>query len=227
LFRAPKALKCAKRVLSARGAENRIEGAVYRTSDHPIRPRLKANLSEMLEIIIIISTIAVITSKNPVHSILFLILVFLNTAILLISHGIDFLGIFIIIVYVGAIAILFLFVLMMLNIKLTEFDGDILRYFPIGFFFGLLFLFALGSPIFLSSSSFVDWFNLLSFYHNNLINLGILLYTSFFPYLFIGTLILLVAMLGVIILTFTSNKKNKYQSVYLQNSSFLDNHLFK
>jgi NADH-quinone oxidoreductase subunit J len=181
----------------------------------------------MLEIIIIISTIAVITSKNPVHSILFLILVFLNTAILLISHGIDFLGIFIIIVYVGAIAILFLFVLMMLNIKLTEFDGDILRYFPIGFFFGLLFLFALGSPIFLSSSSFIDWFNLLSFYHNNLINLGILLYTSFFPYLFIGTLILLVAMLGVIILTFTSNKKNKYQSVYLQNSSFLDNHLFK
>jgi NADH-quinone oxidoreductase subunit J len=89
----------------------------------------------MLEILIIISTISVITSKNPVHSILFLILVFLNTAILLISHGIDFLGIFIIIVYVGAITILFLFVLMMLNIKLTEFDGDILRYFPIGFFF--------------------------------------------------------------------------------------------
>jgi len=184
----------------------------------------------MLEILIIISTIAVITSKNPVHSILFLILVFLNTAILLISHGIDFLGIFIIIVYVGAIAILFLFVLMMLNIKLTEFDDNILRYFPIGFFFGLLFLFALGSslaPLFLSSSSFIDWFNLLSFYHNNLINLGILLYTSFFPYLFIGTLILLVAMLGVIILTFTNNKNNKYQSVYLQNSSFLNNHLFK
>jgi NADH-quinone oxidoreductase subunit J len=181
----------------------------------------------MLEILIIISTISVITSKNPVHSILFLILVFLNTAILLISHGIDFLGIFIIIVYVGAITILFLFVLMMLNIKLTEFDGDILRYFPIGFFFGLLFLFALGSPILLYSSSFINWFNLLSFYHNNLINLGILLYTSFFPYLFIGTLILLVAMLGVIILTFTSNKTNKYQSVYLQNSSFLDNHLFK
>jgi len=71
----------------------------------------------MLEIIIIICTISVITSKNPVHSILFLILVFLNTSILLISHGIDFLGIFIIIVYVGAIAILFLFVLMMLNVR--------------------------------------------------------------------------------------------------------------
>jgi len=117
--------------------------------------------------------------------------------------------------------------IVLVHIKLTEFDGDILRYFPIGFFFGLLFLFALGSPLFLSSSSFIDWFNLLSFYHNNLVNLGILLYTSFFPYLFIGTLILLVAMLGVIILTFTSNKTNKYQSVYLQNSSFLDNHLFK
>jgi group II intron reverse transcriptase/maturase len=71
----------------------------------------------LLEFIIIIATIAVISAKNPVHSILFLILVFLNTAILLISLGIDFLGIFIIIVYVGAIAILFLFVVMMLNVR--------------------------------------------------------------------------------------------------------------
>ena len=136
----------------------------------------------MLEILIILSTIAVFTSFNPVHSILFLILVFLNSAILLISHGIDFLGIFIIIVYVGAIAILFLFVLMMFNFKFSLFDSSILPYFPIGFFFGFLFLFSLGSPFFLSSSSF-DWFNLLSFFHNNLINLGFfIIYFPFFLY---------------------------------------------
>jgi NADH-quinone oxidoreductase subunit J len=181
----------------------------------------------MLEFLILICSIAVISVHNPVHSILFLILVFLNTAILLLSLGIDFLAIFIIIVYVGAIAILFLFVVMMLNIKLSDFDFHLLRYLPISFFFGLLFLFSLGSPLFLSSSSFLDWFNLLSFFHNNLVNLGILLFTHFFPYLFIGTLILLVAMFGVIILTFSQSSHNKYQSVYLQNSAFLHHHLFK
>src|SRR6185312_5449160 len=111
----------------------------------------------MFEILIIFCTIAVITSKNPVHSILFLILVFLDTALLLIAHGIDFIGIFIIIVYVGAIAILFLFVLMLLNIKIAEFEGDVLKYFPIAFFFGILFLFSVGSPVFLSDTTFINW----------------------------------------------------------------------
>jgi NADH-quinone oxidoreductase subunit J len=190
----------------------------------------------MLEFIIIIGACAVISAKNPVHSILFLILVFLNTAMLLISLGIDFLGIFIIIVYVGAIAILFLFVVMMLNIKLTELNDNIYKYLPIGFFFGLLFLFlfsffvldtvSLNLP--LTNSSHINWVNELAIKGNNLVQLGVILYTTYLPQLIIAAIILLVAMLGVIVLTFTqvTSKQNRYQDVYQQNSSFLDNHLF-
>jgi NADH-quinone oxidoreductase subunit J len=186
----------------------------------------------MLELIIILGACAVISAKNPVHSILFLILVFLNTAMLLISLGIDFLGIFIIIVYVGAIAILFLFVVMMLNIKLTELNDNIYKYLQIGFFFGLLFLFlfsffVLESSSLPSSTSF-NWINELSIKGNNLVQLGVILYTTYLPQLIIAAIILLVAMLGVIVLTFTqiTSKQNRYQDVYQQNSSFLDNHLF-
>jgi len=192
----------------------------------------------MLEFIIIIGACAVISAKNPVHSILFLILVFLNTALLLISLGIDFLGIFIIIVYVGAIAILFLFVVMMLNIKLTELNDNIYKYLPIGFFFGLLFLF-LFSFFILDTSTFttpfqstpinnVNWTNELAIKGNNLVQLGVVLYTAYLPQLMLAAIILLVAMLGVIVLTFTqvTAKQNRYQEVYQQNSSFLDNHLF-
>jgi len=193
----------------------------------------------MLEFIIIIGACAVISAKNPIHSILFLILVFLNTALLLISLGIDFLGIFIIIVYVGAIAILFLFVVMMLNIKLTELNDNIYKYLPIGFFFGLLFLF-LFSFFILETSTFtspflqstpinnVNWTNELAIKGNNLVQLGAVLYTAYLPQLMLAAIILLVAMLGVIVLTFTqvTSKQNRYQEVYQQNSSFLDNHLF-
>lgn len=196
----------------------------------------------LLEFIIIIATIAVISAKNPVHSILFLILVFLNTAILLISLGIDFLGIFIIIVYVGAIAILFLFVVMMLNIKLTEANDNVWKYLPIGFFFGLLFFFLFSFFVLsdttpgleyqmqysASTSGLVNWTNELKIKGNNLVQLGVLLYTTYLPYLMIAAIILLVAMLGVIVLTFTqiTSKQNHYQTAYQQNSSYLNNHLF-
>jgi len=83
----------------------------------------------------------VISAKNPIHSVLFLILVFCNSAGLLMLLGVEFLGIIFIIVYVGAIAILFLFVVMMLNIKLVELNENTLRYLPIGSLIGLIFLF--------------------------------------------------------------------------------------
>jgi NADH-quinone oxidoreductase subunit J len=190
----------------------------------------------LLELIILFATIAVISSKNPVHSILFLILVFLNTALLLISSGVDFLGIFIIIVYVGAIAILFLFVVMMLNIKLTESSDNVWRYLPIGFFFGLFFLFLFSlfgiepSPTFSQDlyPSLINWTKAPTVEGDSLVRLGILLYTQYLPYLMIAAIILLVAMLGVIVLTFTqiTSKQNHYQSVYQQNSAYLNNHLF-
>jgi NADH:ubiquinone oxidoreductase subunit 6 (subunit J) len=91
--------------------------------------------------IALISGVMVIRSKNPVHSVLFLILVFCNAAGLLILLDLDFFAMIFLVVYVGAIAVLFLFVVMMLNIKLTEIHENVLRYLPIGGLIGLIFLF--------------------------------------------------------------------------------------
>ncbi len=74
----------------------------------------------------------VISSRNPVYSVLFLILVFVNASGLLLLLGLDFFAMLFLVVYIGAIAVLFLFVVMMLNIKITELTENTLRYLPIG-----------------------------------------------------------------------------------------------
>ena len=94
----------------------------------------------------VISSLLVITSKNPVISVLFLISVFVNSAIYLMFTGISFIGISYIIVYVGAIAILFLFILMMINIKLTdilEVGTDYTKNLPLALIIGAIFIFAI------------------------------------------------------------------------------------
>lgn len=88
---------------------------------------------------VLFSAFMVIKSKNPVYSVLFLILVFCNSAGLLLLLNLDFFALIFLIVYVGAIAVLFLFVVMMLNIKLTEVQESIFHYLPIGGFVGLIF----------------------------------------------------------------------------------------
>jgi len=93
------------------------------------------------------SGLMVISSRNPVHSVFYLVLAFITTSLLLIIMGIEFLSILFIIVYVGAIAILFLFVVMMLNIKLVEIMDNTTRYVPIGFIIGLIFLSLISSMI--------------------------------------------------------------------------------
>ena len=95
----------------------------------------------LLFVFIIICSILVIIAKNPVHSILYLILVFCASSLLLVSIGSEFLGIIFIVVYVGAIAVLFLFVIMMLNIKIIELNENIIRYLPLTFIiFFILFI---------------------------------------------------------------------------------------
>ena len=126
--------------------------------------------------IALISGVMVIRSKNPVHSVLFLILVFCNAAGLLILLDLDFFAMIFLVVYVGAIAVLFLFVVMMLNIKLAEIHENVLRYLPIGGLIGLIFLFEVllvvdndlipvlsASPIFIESSSLFSFLELLSY----------------------------------------------------------------
>jgi NADH-ubiquinone oxidoreductase chain 6 len=182
----------------------------------------------------VLSGILVITSRNPIISVLFLIAVFVNVACYLILLGINFIGLTYLIIYVGAIAILFLFVVMMLNIKLVELQDSAENYsnpYPLAFVLGTLFVSGLG----LSNSniskidlpSIFDSINLFSFKSNELETLfvshsnwdnvfvsldqinsvGQVLYTSHALFLVIASMILLLAMVGPIILTLKPTKR--------------------
>ena len=88
----------------------------------------------------LLSALMVIRAKNPVYSVLFLILVFCNAAGLLVLLDLDFFAVVFLVVYVGAVAVLFLFVVMMLDIKISEVNETLLRYLPVGALIGCVFL---------------------------------------------------------------------------------------
>ena len=182
----------------------------------------------------LISGVMVIQAKNPVHSVLFLILVFFNSAGLLIMLGLDFFAMIFLVVYVGAIAVLFLFVVMMLNIKLAEINEKRLRYLPIGGLLGILFLLEIfvivdndlipllnhnsGIPENLSISiAFTQWASMKESL-TNISALGNIIYTYYFYFFCMASLILLVAMIGAIVLTMHKGVTHKRQQVFQQNS---------
>lgn len=169
----------------------------------------------------IFSGLMVITSKNPVHSVFYLVLAFANTSILLLIMGVEFLSLLFLIVYVGAIAILFLFVVMMLNIKLVEIIDNTTRYVPIGFIIGLIFLSMISSmvnaPIDMSAHTNLAAYTGPSLINNtNIESLGFILYTDYFIFFIIASFILLVAMIGAIILTIYHEDQIKRQDLFSQ-----------
>ena len=101
---------------------------------------MNASLIYVLTGFALISATAVIVARNPIHSVIFLITVFVNVAGILLLMGVDFLAMIFVVVYVGAIAVLFLFVVMMLNIKLSDLEDGVFQYVPIGALIGVLFL---------------------------------------------------------------------------------------
>lgn len=174
--------------------------------------------------IAIVAGIMVIQSRNPVHSVLFLILVFMNVAALLILLGLDFFAMVLLVVYVGAIAVLFLFVVMMLNIKLAEVNEQKLRYLPIGGLIGLLFLFEMfvmiDNDVYfydLGFYSFTEWSTLVQ-NSTNIEAVGQLVYTYFFHDFLLAGIILFVAMIGAIVLTMHRGANIKVQDVFEQNT---------
>ncbi len=177
----------------------------------------------------LVSGVMVIQARNPVHSVLFLILVFFNVAGLLILLGLDFFAMIFLVVYVGAIAVLFLFVVMMLNIKLAEINEKRLRYLPIGGLLGILFLFEIFLivdndliPLFSHNDSgfytggFIQYNSLIESV-TNIESVGLLLYTYYFYFFLLASLILLVAMIGAIVLTMHKGVYVKRQQVFSQN----------
>ncbi len=169
--------------------------------------------------ITVASAFMVIASRNPVHSVLFLILAFVNAAGIFLLAGAEFLAMILIVVYVGAVAVLFLFVVMMLDIDFAELKKGILQYMPIGFLIGIVLFLELalvaGSWVILpevASSSVLPIDDTIS----NTRALGQVLYTRY-VYLFQGAaIILLVAMIGAIVLTLHHRKNVKRQDIIEQ-----------
>ena len=173
--------------------------------------------------ITVLSSLSVVFSSNPVHSVLFLIFTFFNVAVLFLLSNAEFLAMTIVIVYVGAVAVLFLFVVMMLNINEVLIKEGFLKYFPFGFILMTIFLlelFFVFKDITLknTSSSKMNISELLDKGNNNTESIGMFLYTDFFIVFQISGFLLLVAMIGAIVLAKNENLNIKSQKIIYQKS---------
>lgn len=170
----------------------------------------------MFSTIVVVSAFMVISSRNPVHSVLFLILAFVNAAGIFLLAGAEFLAMILIVVYVGAVAVLFLFVVMMLDVDFAELGKGYLQYMPVGLMVGIVMLLELllvaGSWVIapeVASGSVIP----IDGGIENTRAIGQVLYTRYI-YLFQGAgLILLVAMIGAIVLTLKHRPNVKRQDV--------------
>jgi NADH-quinone oxidoreductase subunit J len=154
----------------------------------------------------IASGVMVVSARNPVHSVLFLILAFFNAAGLFILMGAEFLAMILVIVYVGAVAVLFLFVVMMLDIDFAQLRAGAMKYLPVGLVVGLILLAELvlvfGSwAIAPQVASVAAAPTPTASGFNNTRALGDLLYTHYFFAFQLAGMVLLVAMIGAIVLT--------------------------
>lgn len=200
-------------------------GAIKKIGDRRIPFRkysmLPALAFYLFALVTVFSAIMVITARNPVHSVLFLILAFFNAAGLFVLLGAEFVAMILVIVYVGAVAVLFLFVVMMLDISFTELRKGAMRYVPVGLVVGGILLAEL---VFV----FVGWTFSPSLDLNravaadasvdNTVALGRVLYTQYMYPFQVSGFILLVAMIGAIVLTHRRRPGVRRQKISDQNA---------
>jgi NADH-quinone oxidoreductase subunit J len=172
-------------------------------------------------VILLVSAAMVVSSRNPVHSVLFLILAFFNAAGLFLLAGAEFLALILLIVYVGAVAVLFLFVVMMLDVNFAELRSGFQRYLPVGA--------TIGAVLFIELAMVVGGWQIapdtagMRFAPNpvgvhNTAALGRLIYTDYVFLFQAAGLVLLVAMIGAIVLTLRERKSSRHQVIRMQNS---------
>ncbi len=179
---------------------------------------LEAFFFYLFAVITLGSGIMVISSRNPVHSVLFLILAFVNASGLFVLLGAEYLAMLLIVVYVGAVAVLFLFVVMMLDVDFVQLRQGFLQYLPIGLLIGLIVLVELLMAVgaWLISPEIAQ--------HvaeptpalaqvSNAAAIGSVLYTKYIFFFQVAGLILLVAMIGAIVLTLHHKEGVKRQSI--------------
>ena len=173
--------------------------------------------------VLISAGIMVVVSKNPVHSVLFLILAFFNAAGLFVMMGAEFLAMILVIVYVGAVAVLFLFVVMMLDVNFTELREGFARYLPIGLVIGIVLLVELvvlvsgAIPIGKAAGPVAKSIAKQPTGHNTEM-IGRLLYTDYFYLFQAAGMVLLVAMIGAIVLTHRRRDGVRRQSIAKQTA---------
>jgi len=169
----------------------------------------------------VVAAFMVIAARNPVHSVLYLILAFVNAAGLFVLMGAEFLAMILIVVYVGAVAVLFLFVVMMLDVDFAELRQGFLNYMPIGALIGLVFLvelllvvgaWAIGPGMPRAITAPIPAAEAIS----NTEALGLVLYTRYVYFFQIAGVVLLVAMIGAIVLTLRHKPNVKRQNAAQQ-----------
>jgi NADH-quinone oxidoreductase subunit J len=176
----------------------------------------------MLTFLLLVSSIFVVCVKNPIHSVIFLIITFVNSSAMLLLLQLEFLAMVLVVVYVGAIAVLFLFVVMMLNVKIEESEDSILNYLPIGllliFILGIELIIIIHKNIYIDVVYFTTYINWIDNVYavSNTQSLGMLLYTYYFYLFIVSGIVLLVAMIGAIVLTQVYYKSNKRQIIFDQ-----------
>ncbi|MEM5517454.1 NADH-quinone oxidoreductase subunit J [Henriciella sp. AS95] len=171
----------------------------------------------ILAAIVTISAIAVIAAKNPVHSVLWLILTFFTSAGLLVLIGAEFLAMLLVVVYVGAVAVLFLFVVMMLDVDFVELKQGFLGYLPFGVLMGIAFIAEIALATFARGGG-NDNFNPYPGAETNAEAIGQVMYTDYLLLFQLSGIILLVAMIGAIVLTLRHRPHVKRQNIAKQTA---------
>lgn len=169
--------------------------------------------------ILLVSAAMVVTGRNPVHSVLFLILGFFNAAALFLILGAEFLALILVIVYVGAVAVLFLFVVMMLDVNFSQLRSGFQRYAPVGATIGVVLAVELG--MIFGGWKFAPNMQALRFAPQaadvqNTVALGQLIFTDYVLLFQASGLVLLVAMIGAIVLTLRDRKSSRHQNIAQQ-----------
>jgi len=167
---------------------------------------------------VVIGGMAVVLARNTMHSVMFLIFCFFNAAGLFFLLDAEFLGIILILIYVGAVMVLFMFVIMMLEVNQAKLREGFLQYLPMG---GLIAVLLLIEFIAAANSGVFDTESIAAVGHlgqdvNNTVEIGKILYTQYLLGFEIAAIILLVALVGAIVLTLRTRKDAKYQNISKQ-----------
>ncbi|WP_321489517.1 NADH-quinone oxidoreductase subunit J [uncultured Hyphomonas sp.] len=172
----------------------------------------------LMAAVTLVSALMVIMARNPVHSVLWLILAFFSAAGLFVLIGAEFIAMLLVVVYVGAVAVLFLFVVMMLDVDFVELKDGTLKYWPFAMLVGVIF----AAEIFMASVFGVntrpDAFDAAPGAETNAEAIGQVMYTEYLLLFQLAGVVLLVAMIGAIVLTLRHRPHVKRQNIAKQTS---------